>query len=97
MRVGDPDHQRQLDVITQIPSNKVDEVDLSGLTQQEMDEYESQHEKDLRAQVRAYDETDLRIVAEEIVNIGWTHLYNVLGDYFEKLYNQMQEIKKIQE
>ena len=92
MRVGDPEHQRQLDVITTIPSNKVDEVDLSGLTKQEMAEFENQHEKDLRAQVRAYDETDLRIVAEEITKIGWTYTYNALGDYFEKIIKQQATI-----
>ena len=92
MKVGDPEYQRQLDVITTIPSNKVDEVDLSGLTQQEMAEYESQHEKDLRAQVRAYDDMDLKIVAEEITKIGWTYTYNALGDYFEKIVKQQETI-----
>ena len=90
MRLGDPNHQRQLDIITQIPSNKVDEIDLSGLTETEMSEYASQHERDLRAQIRAFDEDDLRIVADEITKIGWTFTYNALGDYFEKI-NKKQE------
>ena len=92
MRVGDPEYQRALDVITTIPSNKVDAVDLSHLTNAEMSEYESQHEKDLRAQVRAYDDSDLKIVAEEITKIGWTYTYNALGDYFEKIIRQRETI-----
>ena len=90
MRPGDPSYKRQLDIITQIPSNKVDEIDLSGLSDLQMSEYASQHERDLRAQIRAFDEDDLRIVADEITKIGWTFTYNALGDYFEKI-NKKQE------
>ena len=46
----------------------------------------------LRSQVRAYDETDLKIVAEEITKIGWTYTYNALGDYFEKIIRQRETI-----
>ena len=92
MRVGDPEYKRQIELIQSIPSNKVDAIDLSGLTEIEMAEYESQHEKDLRAQVRPYDDKDLKIVAEEITKIGWTYSYNALGDYFEKIIKQQETI-----
>ena len=88
MRLGDPNHKRQLDVIGEIPSNKIDEVDLSGLSELQMSEYANQHERDLRAQIRAFDEDDLRIVADEITKIGWTFTYNALGEYFDRLKKQ---------
>jgi len=92
MKVNDPEYQRALDVITAIPSNKVDAVDLSHLTDAKMSEYENQHEKDLRSQIRGYDDADLRIAAEEITKIGWTYTYNALGDYFEKIIKQQETI-----
>ena len=39
MRVGDPEYKRQIKLIQSIPSNKVDAIDLSGLTEIEMAEY----------------------------------------------------------
>ena len=94
MRPGDPIYQKQLEIIGEIPSNKFDAVDLSGLTDREMAAYDSQHERDLRAQIRAFDDEDKRIVVDEILNCGWTHVYNVLGDYIGRLYTQIENIKK---
>jgi hypothetical protein len=92
MKPNDPNYKRQLDVITQIPSNKVDAIDLSGLSELQMAEYASQHERDLRAQIRAFDEDDLKIVADEITKIGWTFTYNALGTHFEKLSKKQETI-----
>lgn len=94
MRLNDPEYKRQKALIESIPSNKIDVIDLSGISEQAMAEYESQHERDLRAQVSAFDDRDKQIVVDEILKSGWTHVYNVLGDYIETLYNQIQEIKK---
>lgn len=94
MRLNDPEYKRQKALIESIQSNKIDVIDLSGISEQAMAEYESQHERDLRAQVSAFDDRDKRIVVDEILKSGWTHVYNVLGDYIETLYNQIQEIKK---
>lgn len=93
MRLGDPNHQRQLDVITQIPSNKIDEVDLSGLTETEMSEFASQHERDLRAQVRAFDEKDKQIVLDEIMHYNWSIVWNLLGQYIMNLYTKVESIR----
>lgn len=92
MIYGDKEHDRQLEVISAIPSNKVDAVDLSGLSEAAMTEFEGQHEKDLRAQIRAYDDKDLKIAADEITKIGWTYAYNALGDYFERIIKQQETI-----
>ena len=97
MRVGDPEYARQKALIDTIPSNKIDVIDLSGLTETEMAEFESQHERDLRAQIRAFDDNDKRIVIDEILNANWTDVWNVLGTYLMKLYVQIEQIRKTTE
>ena len=97
MRPGDPDYKRQLDIIGQIPSNKFDAVDLSGLTDGQMAEYESQHERDLRAQVSAFDEKDKMIVVDEILHDNWSIVWNVLGQYLMNLYVKVESIRKTTE
>ena len=94
MKVGDPEYQRALDVITAIPSNKVDAVDLSGLTDSEMAEYEGQHERDLRAQIRAFDEKDKQIVVDEIMNCNWSIVWNAFGQYFLELYTKIETSRR---
>ena len=93
MRPGDPTYQKQLDVIGQIPSNKIDAIDLSVLSDAQMAEYESQHERDLRAQVRAFDERDKQIVVDEILHDNWSIVWNVLGQYLMSLYVKVESIR----
>lgn len=97
MRVGDPEYARQKALIESIPSNKIDVIDLSSLTDAEMAECDSQHERDLRAQIRAFDDADKKIVIDEILNANWTDVWNLIGDYFMKLYTQIENIKKTTE
>lgn len=93
MKLGDPEYQKALDVITAIPSNKVDAIDLSALTETEMAEYEGQHERDLRAQVRAFDEKDKQIVLDEIIHYNWSIVWNMLGQYIMNLYTKVESIR----
>jgi len=97
MRLGDPEYQRQKALIESIPSNKIDVIDLSGLTDAEMAEFGDQHERDLRAQIRAFDDADKEIVVDEILNENWTIVWNVFGKYFMKLYTQIMQIRKTTE
>lgn len=97
MRPGDPNYRKQLEVIGEIPSNKVDAIDLSGLSELQMAEYESQHERDLRAQVSAFDEKDKLIVVDEILHNNWTIVWNVLGQYMMSLYTKVESIRKTTE
>lgn len=97
MRPGDPNYRKQLEVIGEIPSNKVDAIDLSGLSELQMAEYESQHERDLRAQVSAFDEKDKQIVVDEILHNNWTIVWNVLGQYMMSLYTKVESIRKTTE
>ena len=93
MKLGDPEYQKALDVITAIPSNKVDAIDLSALTETEMSEYENQHERDLRAQIRAFDEKDKQIVLDEIIHYNWSIVWNMLGQYIMNLYTKVESIR----
>lgn len=97
MRLNDPEYARRKALIETIPSNKIDVIDLSGLTEAEMSEYDSQHERDLRAQIRAFDDNDKRIVIDEILNGNWTDVWNLMGEYFMKLYTQIENIRKTTE
>lgn len=95
MKYGDPDYRRQLDVITAIPSNKFDADDLSKHTTADMDEFNVKHLRDLREQVRGYDDQELTAVAEEIAKINFTILHNVLGEYFISMYTTLNSTKKV--
>jgi len=89
------ERQRQLDVINAIPSNKIDDDPLKIYSEQDMDEFNAKHLRDLRDQVLAYDEQELKCVAEAVVERGWTYAYNALGDYVDRLYRQKEATKVI--
>lgn len=89
------ERQRQLDVINAIPSNKIDDDPLKIYSEQDMDEFNAKHLRDLRDQVLAYDEQELQCVAEAVVERGWTYAYNALGDYVDRLYRQKEATKVI--
>jgi hypothetical protein len=87
--------RRQLDVINAIPSAKFDADPLKNISDQDMDEFNAKHLRDLHDQVMAYDEQELECVAEAIVERGWTFAFNALGFYFEKLVRQREATKVI--
>ena len=89
------ERQRQLDVINAIPSAKFDSDPLKNISDQDMDEFNAKHLRDLHDQVMAYDEQELECVAEAIVERGWTFSFNALGFYFEKLVRQKEATKVI--
>lgn len=89
------ERDRQIDVINAIPSNKVDEDPLKNLSEQDMSEFNAKHLRDLRDQVLAYDEEELRVVAEAVIERGWTFAYNALGEYVDRLYRQKEATKVI--
>ena len=92
---GIAEHERQIDVINAIPSNKMDDDPMKNYSAADMEEFNLKHLRDLREQVHGYDEQELQAVAEEIVEIGWTYAYNALGEYFQKLKNQREATKII--
>ena len=95
MRLGDPDYKRKLDMISMIPSNKIDSPNLNGYSEQDMDRFEEHSERVLREQIRAYSDRDLKIVADEVTQICWIYVWNALGEYFDKMYKQKEAIKTI--
>ena len=92
---GIAEHERQIDVINTIPSNKIDADPLKNISDEAMHLYDQKHLRDLREQVMAYDEEELSVVAEAIIERGWTFVYNVLGDYIQRLYNKQEATKVI--
>ena len=95
MRVGDEEHKKKLDFISMIPSNKIDADNLKNISDQDMERYNEKHLRDLREQVMGYDEQELEVVAETITEIGWTFVYNAIGNYFEKITKKMDTIREI--
>ena len=66
------ERQKQLDVINSIPSNKIDDDPMKRYSEQDMNEFNAKHLRDLRDQVMAYDEQELQVVAEALIERGWT-------------------------
>lgn len=95
MKYGDPEHQKRLDLINMIPSNKFDKENFNNLSEDAMNDFNEKHLRDLRDQVMGYDEEELRVVAETITEIGWTYAYNAIGNYFESITKKMNTIREI--
>lgn len=95
MKYGDPEYQKRLDVINMIPSNKFDSENLNNLSDDAMRQYDEKHLRDLREQVLGYDEEELQVVAETITEIGWTFVYNAIGEYINKITKKMDTIREI--
>jgi len=91
MKYGDPEYQRQIEVIRQIPSNKVDAENLEGYSVDDMMNFEKKHLIELTqlamrenpaGQKALITGCDIRIVME------------VLGDYINR---QEEKEKALQE
>ena len=89
------ERKRQLDVINAIPSAKFDADPLKNISDQDMARYDEKHLRDLHDQVNAYDIEELETVAEAIVERCWMIPFNALGDYFNRIYNQKEAIRTI--
>lgn len=75
---GRRDYGKKLDVISMIPSSKIDEPNLNRITDDKMEEFEKRHLQELAEQTRNYDVNEQQVVAE---NIDPFILYNVLGQW----------------
>lgn len=95
MRYGDPEYQKQINFISMIPSNKIDTDNLKNISDDAMEMYNEKHLRDLREQVRGYDEQELEVVADEIARIGWTYCYNAVGNYFSDLHKAVKTTKGV--
>ena len=95
MRYGDPEYQDKIDFISLVPSNKIDTDNLKNLSDEAMDQYNEKHLRDLREQVRGYDDQELVAVADEIAKINFAILHNALGDYFATLYGAVKNAKGV--
>ena len=95
MRLGDPEYKRQIELIQTIPSNKIDAVNLKNIPDDAMDQFNDKHLRELRVQINAYDVEELQAVSEAIVERCWMIPFNALGEYFNRIYNQKEAIRTI--
>lgn len=95
MRANDPEYKRKIEMISTIPSNKIDDVPLKNISDEAMGQFNDKHLRDLREQVNAYDLEELEAVSEAIVERCWIIPFNALGEYFNRIYNQKEAIKTI--
>lgn len=72
------DYKDRIDVISNIPSNKIDVPNLNNLTDEQMEEFERRHLLELAEQVKRYDFNEQQVVAE---NLDPFILYNALGQW----------------
>ena len=95
MRLGDPEYKRQIELIQSIPSNKIDAINLKNIPDEAMDQFNDKHLRELREQINAYDVEELQAVSEAIVERCWMIPFNALGEYFNRIYNQKEAIRTI--
>ena len=87
MKYGDPEYKRRLEVIRTIPSdmvipsNKIDADDLSGLSPEDMLDYEKRHLQELTDMVLKMDLAEQKAVAR---GLSVAVLYNAIGDYITR-------------
>lgn len=85
MKYGDPEYQRKLEVISMVPSNKVDEDNLNRYSDQDMRDFEVRHLQELTDQAMKMDMNEQMATARGL-NIAVLH--NAIGEYISR-----QELK----
>ena len=85
MKYGDPEYQRKLEVISMVPSNKVDEDNLNLYSDQDMRDFEVRHLQELTDQAMKMDMNEQMATARGL-NIAVLH--NAIGEYISR-----QELK----
>ena len=95
MKPNDPEYRKRIEMISTIPSNKIDDVPLKNISDEVMDQFNEKHLRDLQDQVNAYDLEELQAVSEAIVERCWIVPFNALGEYFNRIYKQKEAIKTI--
>lgn len=85
LKYGDPEYQRKLEVISMVPSNKVDEDNLNLYSDQDMRDFEVRHLQELTDQAMKMDMNEQMATARGL-NIAVLH--NAIGEYISR-----QELK----
>ena len=97
MRLNDPEYKRRIEMINTIPSNKFDNPNLNRYSEEDMERFEEHSDRMLREQVRAYSDHDKKVIIDELTKFCWIYVWNALGEYFNKVYKQKEETRKINE
>lgn len=97
MKYGDPEYRRRIEMLQTVPdhlSNKVDEDDLSYLSQADMREFEVRHLQELTDQTMKMDPFEQAAVAK---GLHISVIVNALIDYINRAEEQAKAIKQITE
>ena len=86
MIYGDETYKKKLEMIAAIPSNKVDEVNLKNISDENMRDFEKRHLRELTEQAANMD-PDEQIATAAGLRIEV--LFNAVGDYIKR-----QELKE---
>lgn len=90
MRVGDPEYKRKLEMISTIPSNKIDEVNLKNISEEGMRDFEMRHLRELTEQAQNMDVNEQMALARGMrVEI----LFNAVGEYIAAQQEKNAQIK----
>lgn len=83
---GIRDYKRKIDLINNIPSNKIDSPNYNNYTEEQMEEFEMRHLQELAEQTKRYDINEQQVVAE---NLDPFILYNALGKWLTDARNAL--------
>ncbi len=90
MRVGDPEYKRRIEMISSIPSNKIDEVNLKNISEEGMRDFEMRHLRELTEQAQNMDANEQMALARGMrVEI----LFNAVGEYIAAQQEKNAQIK----
>lgn len=90
MRVGDPEYKRRIEMISSIPSNKIDEVNLKNISEEGMRDFEMRHLRELTEQAQNMDVNEQMALARGMrVEI----LFNAVGEYIAAQQEKNAQIK----
>lgn len=82
------ERERQLDIIGQIPSNKIDVPDFGQYSKDEMAEFERRHLMELAEQTKKYDLNEQMVVAE---NLDPFVCFNAVGKWMDMARGQIAQ------
>ena len=94
MRANDPEYKRRIEMISSIPSNKIDDINLKNISEEGMRDFEMRHLRELTEQATNMD------VNEQIATAAGLRievLFNAVGDYIQRQQEKNQTIETLKE
>ena len=90
MRANDPEYKRRIEMISSIPSNKIDDINLKNISDEGMRDFEKRHLRELTEQALNMDVNEQMALARGMrVEI----LFNAVGEYITAQQEKNAQIK----